>query len=55
MIKEVKTTQQMMKLIRIKIKEKKCAIIELLHIGEMVFQSTIEDLPKNFKHDQRYH
>jgi hypothetical protein len=30
----------------------KCAIVELLHIGGVVFQSTIKDLFNSFEHDQ---
>jgi hypothetical protein len=32
-----------------------CAVVELLHIGEVVFQSTIKDLFDIFKHDQQYY
>ncbi len=34
---------------------KKCASTKLLHIGEVVFQSTTKDLPNNFEHDQHYY
>jgi len=54
MIKEVKTTEQMMKLIRINIKDKR-AISELLCIGEVVFQSRAEDHANSSKHDQHYY
>jgi hypothetical protein len=33
----------------------KRAFIKLLHIGEVVSQSTTKDLPHNFEHDQRYY
>jgi len=54
MIKEVKTTQQMMKLIIINIKDK-CAVSELLCIGEVVSQSRAEDHANSSKHDQHYY
>jgi hypothetical protein len=33
----------------------KCASTKILHISEMVFQSTIKDLLQNFEHDRHYY